>query len=94
MDCKVLDFFAPSGGEVYIIEFPKPPFAPNFNLRLKYLDNTFKIIYLSVGSHDYYDRSGVLYANKVWSCGLKIIDKDEDIHIPNGAELKILSEVN
>ena len=94
MLCKVLDFFATSGGEIYIIDFPRLPFAPNFGLRLKYLDTIFEIGYLSVGSHYYYDRAGLLYKNQVWSCGLKLINKINNIRIPNGTELIILSEPN
>ena len=45
-------------------------------------------------SHDYYDRSGTLYENEVWSCGLKIINKNEDIRIPNGATLQIISGID
>jgi hypothetical protein len=61
MDCKVLDYFETSGGDLFIIEFPKPPFLPKFDSKLKYLDYTFQIIYLSIESHKYYNRLGILF---------------------------------
>lgn len=92
MNCKVINIFLTSFGKIYVVDFQNKDFTPNFDTKLEYNGDEFRITsFFGLGSHEYYDQLGNLYPNKVWSCVLERINqKENDENIPIGVDLRIV----